>query len=190
MMPLHWRQDVIVQLVQNTQITVAPPGSLGTEQHFFKLPFMVWTYIFFLTHLIWHGLWRTRALYTGERLCHQLPRNPLTVHNASVASVLLVGGWNFAAPQYHSIAQSCGWTTGGALQTLARLHTSHCSPTKHDSVAVSRLIISHTFVAAPCTRLACRCFVTTRRSPLYSRDFPLLYQLLCVFSLYIDFSVI
>lgn len=190
MMLLHWRQDVMFQLVQNTQITVAPTGSLGTEQHFFKLPFMVWTYIFYLTHLIWHGLWRTRALYTGERLCHQLLRNPLIVHNASVASVLLVGGWNFAAPQYHSIARSCGWTTGGALQTLARSHTSHCSPTKHDSVAVSRLIISHTFVAAPCTRLACWCFVTTRRSPLYSRDFPLLYQLLCVFSLYIDFSVI
>lgn len=68
-----------------------------------------------------------------------------------------------------------------AADTSALAHIS-CSSTKHDSVTVSRLIISHTFVAAPCTRVACWCFVTTRRSPLYSRDFPLFYQLLCVFS--------
>lgn len=52
----------------------------------------------------------TWALYTRECYSHWRPCNPLIVYNVSMASVLLVDGLKFAAPQYGPVA--CLWWSG------------------------------------------------------------------------------
>lgn len=71
---------------------------------------------------------------------------------------------------------------GRALQTLACLHTSHYPPTKLVSVALPCLVICHTFVAAPFTRLAC--FVIRRWLPFYSSELSFIY-LFCAYVYYL-----
>lgn len=60
--------------------------------------------------MVQHGHWRPWALYTKECYSHWRPRNPLIVYNVSMASVLLVDGLKFAAPQYDPAA--CLWWSG------------------------------------------------------------------------------
>lgn len=75
-------------------------------------------------------------------------------HNVIVTSELLVDGQNFApiARLWLSWFPVDHWARhcGGALQSLARLHTSHCSPNKHASVTGPHLVIGPTFITAPC----------------------------------------
>lgn len=82
----------------------------------------------------------------------------------------LVNCWHFTVPRYNPLA--CQWELVSyhqvplckALQPLKRSHASHCSPTQHNRVALSHLVIGRTFVAALCKPVeACFYFVIKRR---------------------------